>query len=50
MTQLVSLGSITFAEFSGDFSNVFNVKITYGEGVFKFLETWKILDLEVVKN
>ena len=27
MTQLVSLGSITFAEFSDDFSNVFNIKI-----------------------
>ena len=44
MTQLliVSLGSITFAEFSDDFSNVFNIKINIG--VFKFLETWKILD------
>lgn len=32
MTQLliVSLGSITFAEFSDDFSNVFNIKINIG--------------------
>ena len=32
MTELliVSLGSITFAEFSDDFSNVFNIKINIG--------------------
>ena len=32
MTQLliVSLSSITFAEFSDDFSNVFNIKINIG--------------------
>lgn len=34
-----------------DFSTIFNGRIKIkGEGVFKILETWKILDFGVVLN